>query len=324
MEELVNYQPPEASIWKGRPSSEDQGPQYWYQAIQCGDVRRGLPDQKPDLALLGYAVDAGVARNLGRIGAARGPQALRQRLGKLAFHPQHKNIFDLGDITCTDGNMEFAQESLAQIVAQLIQNQVFPILMGGGHDIAYGHFKGIWQALKSTNPRIGIINFDAHFDLRPLRAEGNSGTPFYQIRQEFGASVRYFALGIQKAANTPQLFDLAREFQVGYVLSEDCRLSEIAGVKEQLNSFLNGVDVLYISLDLDGFSSAYAPGVSAPSPMGFSPVFVQQILSFLFQSQKVISCDLAELNPEYDQDHRTAQLAAYLVDFMVACWLEGG
>jgi formiminoglutamase len=85
----------------------------------------------------------------------------------------------------------------------------------------------------------------------------------------------------------------------------------------QGNSFLEKVDHLYITIDLDGFSSAFAPGVSAASPLGLSPNFIYQALAFLLKSKKVIACDIAELNPEYDKDNSTAQLAAKLVDYIV-------
>ena len=68
---------------------------------------------------------------------------------------------------------------------------------------------------------------------------------------------------------------------------------------------------------MDGFSSAYAPGVSAPSTLGLTPNFVYEALAFLFQSKKVISCDIAELNPDFDIDKRTADLAAKLVDCLI-------
>ena len=68
---------------------------------------------------------------------------------------------------------------------------------------------------------------------------------------------------------------------------------------------------------LDGFSSAYAPGVSAPSPLGFTPNFMYKMLQFLFDTKKVISCDIAELNPTLDTDNLTANLAAKLLDFIV-------
>jgi len=64
-------------------------------------------------------------------------------------------------------------------------------------------------------------------------------------------------------------------------------------------------------------SSAYAPGVSAPSPLGFTPYFVFKVLVFLFESKKVISFDIAELNPSLDRDKLTANLAAKIIDFVV-------
>ena len=71
-----------------------------------------------------------------------------------------------------------------------------------------------------------------------------------------------------------------------------------------------------MTIDLDGFSSAYAPGVSAPSSDGFSPIFVYKILDFLLLSKKVISCDIAELNPDFDINENTSTLASRLVDYI--------
>jgi len=72
-----------------------------------------------------------------------------------------------------------------------------------------------------------------------------------------------------------------------------------------------------VTIDLDGFSSAYAPGVSASSPMGFSPEVVLESLELIFASKKMISIDIAEMNPKYDIDNRTAKLAASLVHFVL-------
>ena len=66
-----------------------------------------------------------------------------------------------------------------------------------------------------------------------------------------------------------------------------------------------------------GFSSAYAPGVSAPSSLGMEPLFVLELLKHIFKSNKIVSCDIAELNPTYDIDGITASLAARLVDIIV-------
>ena len=190
-------------------------------------------------------------------------------------------------------------------------------------DIAYGHFKGIYNAVKNTSKnKIGVINFDAHFDLRPMESIPNSGTPFNQIiseQNEIGEKVDYFAIGIQQQSNTKQLFDIAKHEDVEYIINYDCESSsaKLQALKEKLQPFIDRNDYLYITIDMDGFSSAYAPGVSAPSPLGFTPFFVFKVLKFLFETEKVISCDIAELNPKLDNDNLTANLASKIVDFIV-------
>ncbi|MBT8321916.1 MAG: arginase family protein, partial [Eudoraea sp.] len=69
-------------------------------------------------------------------------------------------------------------------------------------------------------------------------------------------------------------------------------------------------DRVYLTIDLDGFSSAYAPGVSAASPFGFDTQIALWTLQIIIASGKLISMDLAEMNPVYDQDRKTAKLAA--------------
>ena len=81
----------------------------------------------------------------------------------------------------------------------------------------------------------------------------------------------------------------------------------------QLKSFLEASDGIYLTIDLDGFSSAYAPGVSAASPMGYSPAEMMPLLDTILTSGKLLSLDLAELNAAQDRDGQTAALAASLV-----------
>jgi formiminoglutamase len=212
--------------------------------------------------------------------------------------------------------MEDCQKALSKTITKLIKNNILPIAIGGGHDIAYANFNGIKAAVKKLSKnKIGIINFDAHFDLRPIEIEPNSGTPFNQILKE-NNDVHYFAIGIQQQSNTKELFEIAKQKKVSYVYNYQCETFNDS-LKNKLDLFINNVDYLYVTIDLDGFSSAYAPGVSAPSPLGFSPNFVYSVLAYLFDSKKVISCDIAELNPDFDIDNFTANLAAKLLDFMV-------
>lgn len=316
------YQAAQKLHWTGRSTKPELGNQYWHQEINLLDwealKNSDLSQHKIDIALLGYVCDAGVQRNLGRVGAQDGPDAFRKRLAQLPFHHESTAVADLGNIVCLNNEMENCQEHLAVVVEGLIKQGIFPIIIGGGHDIAYGHFKGIWQAIKERpNTKIGIVNFDAHFDLRPLEGLPNSGTPFNQILHEFGDMVDYFVVGVQQQSNTRELFAIAEEKGVQYLYNYDCCLANIEAVLQQMKHFVDNNDYLYITIDMDGFSSAYAPGVSAPSPMGFTPYFVLKLLRYLLETKKVISCDIAELNPHYDRDNATANLAARLVDYMV-------
>lgn len=315
------HYPPQPDWWQGRQTPADEKPAYWHQQIRCWE-----PDQEPisaagqkstDFVLLGYACDAGVYRNQGRPGAKGGPRAIRERLAKLALPADPPRILDLGDIRADHAQLENGQAVLGDLIDTVLKAGATPVVLGGGHDIAYGHYLGLRSFLSSQDKkRLGILNLDAHFDLREPDGQGNSGTPFYQILSDQAGripKVQYFALGIQAQANTQTLFATAEKFGVHYLPARACNRNHWSQVREKLDGFLRQIDHLYLSIDLDGFASAYAPGVSAPSPMGFAPSFVLSILDYLMDTGKLLSVDVAELNPDYDQDGATARLAASLV-----------
>lgn len=316
------YQVTDSNIWSGRTSDNAL---YFHEIVQCADLSTSsrLPNTDGSIALLGYACEEGVRRNQGRIGAIQGPDSIRKQMAKLPHHLTPKvPLFDVGTLSCVTDNLEEVQESLAITVSSLLEQNTFPILLGGGHDIAYGHYKGIRNYLtkKEGKKRIGIINFDAHFDLRSPRQGANSGTPFYQIAQDCiaeGHVFKYLCLGIREDANTATLFQTAERFGVHYILNTAFKINYLEAIQKELLQFIDQVDHLYVTIDMDGFSSAYAPGVSAASPMGFSPDVVLEVLELLIDSKKIISLDIAELNPVYDRDHQTAKLAASLIHFIV-------
>lgn len=324
LEKSKNYTPGQPAHWSGRKTNPAIGNQYWYQEIALKNIENVAKEPRIDIGLLGYACDEGVRRNKGRVGAAQGPDVIRERLAKLSYHLENTKVADFGNVFCLGQDMESCQKSFSNHISRLIQQQIFPIALGGGHDMAYAHFMGIRAAIKDrAKKKIGIVNFDAHFDLRPVEEQPNSGTPFNQIinaLKQSDESVDYYAIGIQAPSNTKELFETAKTEGVGFISYLDCSSNapDISTLQQKMASFIAANDYLYITIDLDGFSSAYAPGVSAPSPLGFSPLFVFKMLRFLFETNKVISCDIAELNPLLDSDNATANLAARLVDYIAA------
>lgn len=316
---MKSYTPTKKEIWTGRKSDEKL---YLHEKIECIDLEKdfALSNQKQTFALVGYACDEGVQRNQGRIGAVDGPASIRKALGKLPNHlSETTNLLDCGTVNCVAGDMEDAQKNLSKIVSKLLKQQTFPILFGGSHDIAYGHYNGIKNHL-GTDKKIGIINFDAHFDLRSNAKGSNSGTPFFQIAQDCkleGTEFKYLCLGIRQDANNRGLFETANELGVDFIESHKFTIENAETIVRKLLDFLRQIDYAYVTIDLDGFSSAYAPGVSAPSPMGFSPNMVLKSLQVIIVSKKLISLDIAELNPTFEIDNHTSQLAASLIHYVL-------
>lgn len=319
----MSYQLPDMSLWKGRKTHSELGPQYWHQVLEPLNLEEEISSFKEIgndklIALLGYACEEGVKRNLGRLGAAQGPNAIRKSLAKLAYHEHTMKMWDAGTISCENQNLEQTQANFAEKVSKILGAGILPIGLGGGHDMAYAHGKGIMQFLEDdSEKKLGIINLDAHFDLRPIENEANSGTPFRQLLDEYPDRIGYFALGIQKASNTPSLFEFAdAQPSVRYALLEENgygRLPLPTKLLEGIRWFIKAYDYLYLTIDLDGFSSAFAPGVSAPSPFGWSPEATLELINPILRSGKLISFDLAELSPPHDRDEQTALLAARLI-----------
>ncbi|WP_420602973.1 formimidoylglutamase [Flagellimonas sp.] len=317
---MKHYSKPKKDTWQGRTSNKSL---YLHEKVKCVPLEEIPEPPKKSITLLGYACDEGVKRNQGRIGAVKGPDVIKTSFGKLPNHlPSHVQLYDAGSITCKNEDMEAAQNALSEAVTILLDNKQFPIVLGGGHDIAYGHYHGIKNHLdsKKEGQTIGIINFDAHFDLRKNAPNNNSGTPFYQIAmecQEENSNFNYLCLGIRRDANDRSLFQTAKDLDVNFILSDTFQIQFLDEINTWINAFIKTVDKVYVTIDLDGFSSAYAPGVSAPSPMGFTPHIVLECLKTIISSEKLISMDLAEMNPKYDIDGQTAKLAASMMHFVM-------
>ncbi|SIQ18095.1 formimidoylglutamase [Maribacter ulvicola] len=304
--------------WFGRSSKQQL---YLHEKVKFSNLKEyDLQSEQKTFALLGYGSDEGVKRNLGRTGAALGPDAIRIQLGKMPNHLEEEvELIDFGNLECANNNLNELQQNLTSAVTSLLSKKTVPIILGGSHDLAYGHYNGLAQHLPKGK-KLGIINFDAHFDLRSNTNGNNSGTPFYQIALEEEAknkTIKYMALGIRKDANTKNLFEFAESRKVNYLLQNHFDINYLEHVQLLLIQFMEDVDYIYITIDLDGFSSAYAPGVSAASPMGFSPDIVLESLKLIIESEKLLGLDVAELNPKYDIDNQTAKLAASLIHYAI-------
>ncbi|MDJ1158853.1 formimidoylglutamase [Chelatococcus sp. SYSU_G07232] len=284
--------------------------------LRVKDVLRPLTaDASGAAAIIGFASDEGVRRNHGRVGAAAGPLAIRRVLERLPVHDEAP-LYDAGDVACTDGDLEGAQARLAEALAGLMGRGLRPVVLGGGHEVAYGSFLGLANHLgeRFAGTRLLVVNLDAHFDLR-LAPRPNSGTPFRQMAEfcaSRGADFRYLCFGISELANTTALFERARALGVEYWLDEEMRASDAAHLGAALTQRLIAADAVYLSIDLDVLSQAVAPGVSAPAARGVALEIIEDLVDEILASGKLALADIAEFNPALDRDDQTARVAARL------------
>ena len=257
---------------------------------------------------------------------------------------------DAGDIHCHDNDdfaertLEQAQVKYAEKISHIIKQGGLPIRLGGGHAIAYGSFLGLWQALSSktdqpTNdvsnvknyfendvesnvenkasamPTIGVINFDAHLDIRQSDV-ATSGTPFRQIAEHLdkqGQPFNYCCIGVSRFSNTAALFDRAEQLGVHIISDEDCTNKEWKKIAAQITGFIDSVDIIYLTIDMDCLPSSIVPGVSAPAAYGIELSFVERAVKRIMASGKVKMADIAEINPTFDIDGRSCKVAARLL-----------
>jgi formiminoglutamase len=269
--------------------------------------------------LIGFPQDEGVRRNQGRPGAAAAPHEIRRWLYRLtpwdcqvdvnlAKHPP----LDLGNIRI-EGSLEDTQEALAEVIAAVLGSGAIPIVLGGGHETAYGHYLGYVKAQR----RVGIINIDAHLDVRPtLQGLGHSGSPFRQALEHPSQPLlgrRYVCVGAQPHNVSREHLSFVRQRDV--IVHWNKKASEYLYdlLQDDLERLTEDGCSVYLTLDADAVRAADVPGVSSPNPTGLSGQEVLDCVREAGWSPEVSSFDLVEINPTYDLDGRSARWAALVI-----------
>ena len=298
-------------IWQGRFDGDDPLYHRIFQRVSLENNYNNISEN--DFILHGFAVDEGVKRNKGRIGAKDAPDIIRKNTANFPVVNPEFVLKDFGNITCEDGNLEKSQNELANKVAEVLNRKGKSLVFGGGHEVTFAHFSGIKQAF--PDKRVGIINIDAHFDNREIDPNigASSGTGFWQIAQQ--GEIHSLHIGIQKNSNTLKLFDIAHQFGMKYILADELFFENLPNIYQKIDEFLAGVDVLYLTICMDVFNAAIAPGVSATAYNGImADSAFMHYFKHILKSEKLIAMDIAEVNPSLDIAERTARLAASLAN----------
>ncbi len=326
-----------APEWTGRRDGD--GPEHarWHQVARPAGAVLEASSSRDHIGLLGFCSDEGVRRNGGRPGARSGPAALRRALAPLAAHGdlarQVTGLIDHGDAVTGGDDLETGQADAARLITGALDAPGcrLAIVLGGGHETAWASYQGLMAAQRlagrgGQRPRWGVLNLDAHFDLRQADRP-TSGTPFWQMAEAeraAGRELRYAVIGIAEPSNTPVLFEAARGLGVRWLTDVDCWRRGEAGIEEFVADFARTLDVLYLTIDLDVLPTAVAPGVSAPAAFGVGIHLVAAAVRAAAATGKLALLDVVELNPALDIDARTARTAARLIDEAVRAHVPPG
>jgi agmatinase len=262
----------------------------------------GRAHADPTAVIIGAPYDATATH---RRGARAAPAAIRWASESIeTYSPIQRR--DLADLALSDaGDLDLDDSTPVEMLAR-VRNAVaavkgLPLLLGGEHTVSVGAV----TALATRHPDLAVVLVDAHLDLRD-DYEGERWSHAATLRRltEVVDPRRVAVVGTRSGTKEEwtRASALAAATRTG-ALTHDAW----AALADH---------PLYLSVDIDGFDPAIAPGTGNPEPLGLSADDFVTLLSVLRQG-RVVGCDLVEVSPPYDPSGRTAVFAAWLAREML-------
>lgn len=289
---------------------------------------------KKTISVIGVPMDLGQ----GRRGVDMGPSAIRyaglkeriQRLGYTVKDQGNINVPTAEAHDIDNDSLKYLPEvvqvsqDLSHKVAEVIAKDHFPIILGGDHSIAIGSIAG----LASHHKNLGVIWFDAHADFNtsetspsgnihgmPLSCTVGIGHEDLTHINGYAKKVKNEHVVIVGARSVdPEERELLKQHGITCFTMHEIDKMGIAKVMEEAIRIAGeGTDGIHLSLDLDSIDPDMCPGVGTPVLGGVTYREGHLAMEMLYQSGKVVSCDLVEVNPILDEGNKTARTAVDLV-----------
>ncbi len=262
--------------------------------------------------MIGVPTDLGVTN---RSGARFGPRAVRnvERIGP--YHPTQRTVpqargkaADIGDVPFRSRfSLEQTIEDIEAFYRGLSDQGVRPLSVGGDHSVSYP----ILKALGRERP-VGLVHIDAHCDTMGAfdGSKFHHGGPFrLAVLDGVLDPERTIQIGIRGSANLYWEFSYASGMTV--IEIEEFSALGVAAVAARALEVV-GEGPVYVSVDVDGFDPAFAPGTGTPEVGGLTPREGLALLRAL-TGLDIVGGDVVEVAPQYDPTTNTAQLAAQLL-----------
>lgn len=253
--------------------------------------------KEADIVLFGVAFDA---TSTYRRGSKFAPMAIRNESRGIETYSPYLDK-DLEDIKVFDGanidvgdDIEKMLSKTEEYVAQILAARKFPLMLGGEHLVTLGAFR----AISKKYPKVCVIHFDAHTDLRN-DWEGNLNNHSTVIRRCFDivGKDRIFQFGIRSGEKTE--FEFAKKNTVLIKNNFD-------GLEKILKKI--GKSPVYFTVDLDVLDPSEFGGTGTPEAGGVSFLELLNAAQEVFK-YNVVGCDINELSPPFDTNGASTALA---------------
>ena len=254
------------------------------------------------LAILSVGEDRSSTENHG---CGSGTNKIREELYRLYVHFNMPNIIDLGTMKLGH-TIRDTQIALKQVVAELLDKRITPIILGGGHDLSYGQF----QAYENRIHEVDLVVVDEKIDLVE-DDEINARSFLRHIimnQPNFLFSANHLAH--QLFYNDPKSIDVLESLNFDVI-----RLGEIKKDIFEMEPILRNADML--SFDLSALKSSDAPANAVTSPNGLTGEEACQLCRFAGYSNKMSSFGLYEFNPYFDQNNQGAKQAGQMIWYFI-------
>jgi formiminoglutamase len=302
------------------------------------DAKSFLETCEAKYVLLGIPEDIGVRANYGRPGTASAWESAIASIANIQHNRFCKGsqllvlgqidvLAEMEAVKLLDFNnikdrkkfsdlVEIIDKDVAHIISIIVNSGKTPIVIGGGHNNAYGNIKG--TALAKGKP-INAVNFDAHSDFRILEGR-HSGNGFHYAYEE-GFLKKYFIFGLHENYTSKNVLGIIKniEDRVQYNTYDQIAIRKEKNYEDEMQKAFEFVshETFGIEIDLDALPNIAS---SAMTLSGFSIEQVRQFVSFFGKSKNAAYLHICEGAPDLGEDknnHLIGKLIGYLVtDFI--------
>ncbi|MEA2108140.1 MAG: agmatinase [Pseudomonadota bacterium] len=223
-------------------------------------------------------------------GTAQGPAAILESSQQLELFdgtgiPAEHGIYTHSPIDCKD-SAEIVLHKIADIVSEVLDLEKFPVLLGGEHTISAGAF----TAIKKNCDDIGIVQFDAHADLRDTY-EGTTNSHACVMHRALDMNIPVFQIGVRSLSYDEHL--LREKLNIGHL---DAAIINKFGIPDSILP-PDFPDKIYLTFDVDAFDPSIMPATGTPEPGGLNWYQTFQMLESIITGRNIIGLDVVELAP---------------------------